>query len=233
MIITIGFEGPNRVGKGTQIDQLSRLLSSLSIPYLVIRGDGSRPAKGSQGDPTSLWWDSINPKLHTLSDPLDWELASCRLVREMIVWRKRVLPRMVKAAKTGLGVLLVDRSIISRAQIVRETGSLNLGDLYPQAILRKRKISAEMVCPDIIFVLTAPVEMLLARLDPNDPKYNFRRSLINTKGKWYEDITWLPRHIQERVVTIESTKTADIVAGEILHQLLSRFPILGNYKTLT
>ena len=53
MIISIGFEGPNRVGKGTQISFLAQYLSFHEVPFLIIRGDGSRPMSGLAGDPFS------------------------------------------------------------------------------------------------------------------------------------------------------------------------------------
>lgn len=45
-IFSLGFEGAHRSGKGTQIELLSRSLEDKRIPFLIVRGDGSRPNKG-------------------------------------------------------------------------------------------------------------------------------------------------------------------------------------------
>lgn len=229
MIITIGFEGPNRVGKGTQISLLSHYLFSHQIPFLVIRGDGSRPASGLPGDPFSFWWNEMNKKLRTTARLSDWDIASCRLAREMVVWRNRILPRMIRETDKKFGCLLIDRSIISRSHITREVGSSNVNDLYPDHLFKRKKITYETVCPDIIFNLCAPKEILRARLDLNDPKYDFRKLLIETKSEWYENTSMFPEYIQERIVCIDSTKSSDLVANKILTFLCVRFPTFNFY----
>ena len=228
MIISIGFEGQNRVGKGTQISLLTQYLSLHEIPFLVIRGDGSRPISGLAGDPFSLWWSEMNKKLRTTAKLSDWDLASCRLAREMIVWRDRVLPQMIRQAGKEFGCLLIDRSILSRSHVVREAGSLNVDDFYPRRFLKRKRITCETMCPDIIFNLTAPKEVLRARLDPNDPKYDFRKLLIETKSDWYaEMLSLLPKQIQDKFIRVDSTQLSDVVANKILTLLCERFPILN------
>ncbi len=228
MILTIGFEGPNRVGKGTQISLLGRYLSLHEIPFLVIRGDGSRPMSGLSGDPCSLWWSEMNKKLRTTAELSDWDLAACRLAREMIVWRDRVLPRVLRKADKEFGCLLIDRSILSRSHVTREAGSLDVNDLYPRRFLKGKSITYETVCPDIIFNLIAPKEVLQTRLDPNDPKYYFRKLLIETKSEWYAETVFVfPDYIQRRIVSIDGTKPPDTVASEIATLLYERFPILN------
>ena len=228
MIISIGFEGPNRVGKGTQISLLAKYLFLHEIPFVVIRGDGSRPMSGLPGDPSSLWWSEMNKKLRTTANLIDWDLASCRLAREMIVWRDRVLPRMIRKAGKEFGCLLIDRSILSRSHVVREAGSLNMDDFYPHRFLKRKTITYETVCPDIIFNLTAPKEILQARLDPNDPKYDFRKLLIETKSEWYSEMVFFfSKEIQDRFIRVDSTKPPDFIANKILTLLCEKFPILN------
>lgn len=229
MIVTIGFEGPNRVGKGTQINLLAHYLTNQEIPFLVIRGDGSRSASGLPGDPFSFWWSEMNKKLRTTARLSDWDLAACRLAREMIVWRDRVLLRMMRRPGKEFGCLLIDRSIISRSHVTREAGSLNPDDLYPQRFFARIKITYETVCPDIIFSLSASKDVLRARLDPDDPKYDFRKLLIETKSDWYEDVAMFPEHIQQRIIRVDSTKAQDLVARKILCLLRKRFPMFNSY----
>lgn len=53
-IISLGFEGSHRSGKGTQIEIIAERLKEIDLPFLVVRGDGSRPNKGNDpGDPYS------------------------------------------------------------------------------------------------------------------------------------------------------------------------------------
>jgi thymidylate kinase len=229
VIITIGFEGPNRVGKGTQISLLSHYLFYRKIPFLVIRGDGSRPATGSVGDPFSFWWSEMNKKLRTTARLSDWDLASYRLAREMVVWRNRILLRMIRRANKEFGCLLIDRSIISRSHITREAGNLDVEDLYAHYVLKRRKITYETLCPDVIFILTAPKDVLRARLDQNDPKYDFRKLLIETKSDWYKDISIFPEQIQHRIIRVDSTRPPDLVANKILALLHERFSIFNSY----
>jgi len=64
-IISIGFDGPNRVGKGTQCVLMQRCLAAHNIPALIIRGDGSRTGTGDgPGNPESAWWRAVNQWLH-------------------------------------------------------------------------------------------------------------------------------------------------------------------------
>src|SRR5512136_3014603 len=118
-IISIGFEGPNRVGKGTQCALLRDWLAERAIPSLIVRGDGSRTGSGERSeDPPSPWWQAVNRRLHGLPvNYEEWNLAAYRLARELVVWRDRVLPRLVKAQGQHMGVLLVDRSLLSRTMI--------------------------------------------------------------------------------------------------------------------
>lgn len=88
-IISVGFEGPHRSGKGTQIELLSRTLEEKGIPFLVIRGDGSRPNEGIHlGDPVSEWWSFALPELKKENPNLeDWNKSSYHLARELLVFR--------------------------------------------------------------------------------------------------------------------------------------------------
>lgn len=63
----------------------------MEILSCCIRGDGSRRASGSPGDPRSVWWDQKNRYLHSLGGVDDWQEAAERLARELICWKKRFL----------------------------------------------------------------------------------------------------------------------------------------------
>src|SRR5512136_2934154 len=74
-IITVGFEGPNRAGKGTQSTLLRDWLAERAIPSLIVRGDGSRTGSRERPeDPPSPWWQAANRRLHDLHElPVDYE----------------------------------------------------------------------------------------------------------------------------------------------------------------
>jgi len=224
---SVGFEGPNRVGKSTQIELFKKKLDELDVPYLVVRGDGSRPNEGRHsGDPISEWWESMLLKLRSEAvGSEDWDKSAYRLARELIVFRDRVLPRIAGGAPFAF--LLIDRSILSRTMVPRESGSENIEKrLYPEEAREKgRRITTQKICPDLIINLRADLDTLLSRLDEKDPKYKFRRGLIMQKHTWYEDaVDFIPEELRDRVVQVDSTETIEDVHSEICRVVGKRFP---------
>lgn len=226
-VISVGFEGPNRSGKGTQIELLVKKLDKINVPYLVVRGDGSRPNEGTHnGDPISDWWAKTLP---LLKDPSNkdgelWNISSARLARELMVFKNRVLPRMAEENHKPVAVLLVDRTLLSRTMVPRSQGASNIAEkLYPN----NSKFSASDVCPDIIFNITVDKDTLLGRLDRSDPKYEFRKNLILEKYDWYLDAhEYLPEDLRGRIVPIDGTRTPEEVHHSILEALSDKLPEL-------
>lgn len=227
MIFRIGFEGVNRVGKGTQIGRLLTLINEKYGRAISIRGSGSRQASGIEGDPSSDWWKNINRKIRECGTFEDWDLASCRLIREQQVWERRVLPRLVYQTKSPHGFLLIDRTILSHIVLHLEAGKSNLETLYvADQLLCRRRITYREACPDLIIHLTAPREVLLNRLDPGDPKYHFRRRLIERPYDWYEEaISRLPPDLQSSIVSIESIETPERVFCRVLGAINAQFKL--------
>ncbi len=230
-VFSIGFEGSHRSGKGTNIELLKNKLEKLKIPFIIVRGSGTRPNEGEHiGDPISDWWTKKLPLLRREGSSIkDWNESSYRLARELIVFRDRVLPNMLKESSSKIAFLLVDRSILSETMITREseneTGRINL---YPDNAGEKGKvITAEMVCPDILFNFIADKETLLLRLDKSDPKYEFRRKLIEEKSDWYKDAKdFIPNNLKDRVIEINATKTLEEIQEEIMKILSEKIPDL-------
>jgi hypothetical protein len=227
-IISVGFEGPNRVGKGTQSALLRDWLAEHAIPSLIVRGDGSRAGSGERPeDPPSPWWQAGNRRLHGLPvNYEEWNRAAYRLARELVVWRDRVLPRLVRAQGRRLGVLLVDRSLLSRTMILRAMGATDVaGALYAERYRTKgRRISPDLVCPDLIVNLTAPRWVLASRLDPGDPKVEFRRRLIEETCEWFGDaVAYIPRHLRSRVVEVNASGEADRVFRRVVSLVQTHF----------
>jgi len=230
-IISVGFEGPNRVGKGTQCALLRDWLAERAIPSLIVRGDGSRTGSGERPeDPLSPWWQAANRRLHGLPvNYEEWNQAAYRLARELVVWRDRVLPSLVRAQGRPLGVLLVDRSLLSRTMILRAMGATDVaGALYAERYRTKgRRIPPDLVCPDLIVNLTAPRRVLVSRLDPGDPKFEFRKRLIEETCDWFGDaVAYIPRHLRSRVVKVDASEETERVFRRIVSLLQIHFESL-------
>ncbi len=184
-IFTFAFEGMHRAGKSTQIDLLKNKLSELGIPSISIRGEGYRTGTGdTDSNPESDYWQKMTKILQDPDDYEAWNEASYRLARELIVWRDRVLSRKINETLQPFGVLLVDRSLISNAFLKKlhtkpsPEKIFTTDDLYPKHLQNRKKISADMVLPDMIIELLAPKDVLLSRLKKDDPDYSFRKKTL-------------------------------------------------------
>ena len=228
-IISLGFEGSNRAGKGTQIEILSNKLKEMNIPYLTIRGDGSRPNEGKhKGDPISDWWSKTIPLLKEKvnKDGELWNISSTRLARELLVFKNRVLPKMATENNKPVAVLLIDRTLLSRTMVPRSQKIVDIkNNLYP----KDSKFNLEDVCPDIIFNILVDKDTLLSRLDHNDPKYEFRKNLILEKYDWYLDAhKYIPTELQNRVIQIDGSSDPETVNKSIIEIINNKFPELKN-----
>ena len=226
-VISIGFEGPNRSGKGTQIELFSNQLEKMDIPYLVVRGDGSRPNQGEhKGDPISEWWSKTMPLLKNPEnkDSDLWNDSSARLARELVVFRDRVLPNIAEQNNKPVAVLLVDRTLLSRTMVPRSQGETDIpNNLYP----KDSKIDVGKICPDLIFNIIVDKETLLSRLDENDPKYEFRKKLILEKYDWYLDAhKYIPNELQDRIIQIDGTSDPNTINNSIIDIINNKFPEL-------
>ncbi len=236
-IVSIAFEGVHRAGKGTHIENLKSRLEELSIPYADIRGEGSRPGKGeTPGDPLSEPWLKLNEALHRREGGEDvekWDEAAYRLARELIVWRDRFLKRKTKESDAPFGALIIDRSLLSRAALMKHRLQpppekiFSTEDLYSDKIQNRKKITVDMILPDIIIELVAPKEVLISRLDKSDPRYEFRKRNIETMYDTYiEAKNHLSEKIRQRIVTINSSRDEKEIFADIETEIRTRFPEL-------
>lgn len=113
--IVIAFEGMHRSGKETQLVAFQEKLRKQGIPTISIKGEGYRSGAGVlERDPKSDFWQRISKLLQNKPDFEVWENASHRLAQELVAWRKKVLAKKICEALAPFGVLLVDRSLISK-----------------------------------------------------------------------------------------------------------------------
>lgn len=233
-ILTVAFDGMHRAGKGTQIELLKNELQKTGIPCISIRGEGYRSGlNSSQGDPKTDFWVKMSEQLKKGEDLHLWDEASYRLARELVVWRDRILSREVDKTLAPFGALLVDRSFISKSVLKNLQSKsppekiFSSDELYPELLHRHKKISVDMVLPDIIFELIAPKEVLLSRLEPNDPDYDFRkRNIENSYDTYVEAKRNLPQLIKNVIVTIDSSAKPEDVHKKVIEEIDSRFPEL-------
>lgn len=199
------------------------------MPFLVVRGDGSRPNKGNDpGDPYSKWWEEFLPELKKENGDLrSWNTSSFRLAREVKLFRDMIMPRICKQTGDQLGVLLIDRTILSRTMIPRELKEINNpSDLYPTPDGR-HFMTVEEVCPDLIFNLIADKEVLISRLSEDDKKYDFRKQNIELKSDWYKDaVKFIPEELRSRVIDIDANKTIEEVQNDIQNVIIEKIPEL-------
>lgn len=210
---TIAFEGINRVGKGTQIEKLKLLAKKKNINAVEIRGDGTRNGLGlHKGDPLSEWWQEYSKYLRTSGTTDNWNYAAYILANDIKIWREDRI-------NTDKQLILFDRSLISRATFILDrnppnTNTLTMENLYP--FNSSNRINLEDILPDIIFELVAPKETILSRLDSQDPKFSFRSKIIEEQyDRFYSAKNYLPNIVQERIISIDSSREINIVFDEI------------------
>lgn len=226
MIQVIAFDGLNRCGKGTQADLLQFHLLEMNVFSIVVRGDGSREGLGeSQSDPKSLWWSTFRTRLNGLEGTSRWfdcwNEAACLLAHEFIHWKTVVVPAMMRTARYRHGVLLVDRSLISRIMVLRQANEYNGPDsLYTVGGL-PQGINWENVLPDVLFNFHVPRRVLLSRLDQNDPKYQFRRSIIECHHSLHVSVSRsLPEPILARTIPLDGDRDPNDIHAEIFEAVM-------------
>ena len=202
------------------------LLQSRILP-IVIRGDGSREGLGeSWGDPKNDWWMSFKKRLSGLEGTAlwfnYWDKAACVLADELIHWKNVLMPHAVEQSGYAQGVLLVDRTLISRLMMVTQAGkSIKLDDLY-LVDNKPQEVNWQDVLPDLIFNFHVPNHQLLARLDDHDPKHQFRLNIIEKCFSLHVAISSnLPDQIGVRTVNINGDRDPDVIHQEILNKVKS------------
>lgn len=193
-LITIGFDGLHRSGKGTQILLLHRWLKANNCQVVIRRGDGTRKGTGKElQDPFSEWWMKNYDFLHKIDElPSEHKIkriniASQRLNREIQV----AISRCFRASSSAIGVLILDRTFVSRLFVLRqylETPILENALFVENERTRRME---KLLIPDITFILRARQDTLVSRCNRNavsDSKHNFRLRNIQENYSLFEDI---------------------------------------------
>jgi thymidylate kinase len=207
----IGFDGNHRVGKGTQIDLLSISLADQGIRSLILRGDGSRPGLGSsEGDPYSPWWQNFKEYVKEFENEYDaWRIGARRLLGEAATKITSIDDNMTT-------VVLFDRSRISRTQMTLKEGlPVNYGTMYRNdGNDEYNDADLQTLVPDVTVYMHAPASVLLGRLSPQDPKYEFRRKNIIGSQDSFDEAFENCRGRGEEVVAIKADQDpVDVTLG--------------------
>lgn len=213
----IAFDWVHRCGKWTQIKLTQNYLKEKGYEVVIIRWEGSRNWTGDDEvyfDPKSWYFSHFSQtKIHLGHE--HWLEASNRIQRELLYWRKQFQKNNKNWSKL---IVLTDRSILSRFMLYRQMyTNIDLASLL--FLQDSRKVSI----PNIIFVFSAEVNILLQRIEPNDPKWAFRRRNIETNVPILESILDdLPHQI--RSITCEifcGNKTPN----DIFQEIKARLPL--------
>jgi thymidylate kinase len=228
-ISTVAFEGPHRVGKGLNITKLSTYLTHKGTPHVVLRGDGTRPGLGeSIGDPPSEYWVKTGQLLRNPDTPKEmWNYASYVLSKELLIWKNVYLPRLIIESSTNKGLIILDRSILSRTMIPRELIEPSEWEReVPLSLYKKpanwkgKPISIDAVAPDTVISLVAPLNTLIGRLEKDNSKFEFRKRLLTSRYDWYLNAAdYIPQHLKPRVKEFNTDLPPDEVFEKILTNL--------------
>lgn len=220
--LVVGFDGLHRSGKGTQAELLARALDEQHTRSVILRGDGTREGAGqSPGDPYSKEWQERNHRLKTVDRTVEgWNQSAYILARELH-------DRIQNAGQEE--AIIVDRTLISRAAFLLHRGvtahgaTAELADLYPdhQDVAEEEAFDLDAIVPDVIFDLQADSpEDLLSRLDPDDPKYEFRAQNIRGGFETAQIASQhLPASVQARVETLDAMEPLQTVHEKVTRYL--------------
>lgn len=221
MIITVAFEGLNRSGKGTQIALAQKHLVESGIPTISLRGDGSREGLGIyETDPLNTWWQEFRDKTKKCTSEHErfqlWNEAADILADEYIHWKECIFPQRLEQANSKVGIILLDRSLISRLMTyVDANGKISLNELYNGESLSS-PITWMRMCPDTIILLEVGQSELLKRLSPTDPKFCFRMRLISEKFNLFCKIMEnLPQEIAEITTILDGEQEIGAVEQNV------------------
>jgi thymidylate kinase len=212
-IFIVSFDGLHNTGKGTQITLLSKQLNISGVSTLIRRGDGMRKGSGDEDtDPESSWWKDNIARMRATGFEGDKSMAAAteaanRLNAEIFVAKNHYMPNLMKREGRGTGIILLDRGPISRLFVKRREESQ--ADLDSIRFFENRSGKHEILLPDQIFLLHAPLDVLISRnFDRTSEKSKFNETVLTRYyGDFVHTMTTLPTELSERTIYVDSTKS--------------------------
>jgi thymidylate kinase len=220
-VLTIGFDGLNKSGKGTQIDLFKQYLDSKSVPCEIVRGDGTRAGKGlHKYDTPSRWWIEQREELTKLtSENYQNNLNLCfqRLYREIEI-KKYCLEKKLNK-ETDYGVLIFDRTVLSHFFTMRQ---YNNKISFEESLFcynpKNKKIILPKI-PEINFILSANKDILMSRLEKSSIKIkkDFSLNYVSKYFDLFEESVQIVNHDQKmNLFIIDSSVSEDKTHKTIL-----------------
>lgn len=66
----------------------------------------------------------------------------------------------------------------------------------------------------------------MKKLDLKDPKYEFRKGLIELKYEWYRDaVDYIPVYLRSRVINIEANQSIEVIHDRIQRIIMGKLKI--------
>lgn len=222
MKLIIGFDGLHRSGKGTQISLLQSKLDKINAPSLVARGDGTRRGTGSSAfDYPSTWWkerwDYFQDKSNGSFFLDNANLKFQRLNREAKFYFYKCLEKEMKRRKSDLGVMIMDRTLPSRYLTLL---SFCQGISFEDSIKSynpKNGLFVPPMTPDLVFIMHAPKEILLKRLEETTKSPKDYHCKINIISKYYDSFESVAKSLsgREGYSVLDSTRDPEELSDEI------------------
>lgn len=239
-LATIALDGCCRTGKGEQLNRLYGWFTSRGIPTMRLKGDGTRVGAGEAWhDLGSRYWTyrhDYHAGIHT--PRTEWDVDAMTLSRENRVW-KNALESMMQISRSRFGLIIYDRSILSRATLAMQRENLAPGEkltkdqLYPPHLNTPGEppITYDEVAPDMLFNLTAPQETLQSRISKDDYDRAFRMRAV---WEYYDDFMnakdALPEDTRTEIVDIDGEQELDLLTETILLRMMKRWPEINPLK---
>jgi len=225
--VIIGFDGLHRSGKDTQINLLQRNLNLLKIPSVVARGDGTRRGTNSQVfDYPSRWWrdhwDYFQDHEDASKELEKMNLKFQRLNREAKLYFSRNLERMMRDLSSSSGIMIMDRTLPSRYLTMR---SIIPSISFEESIKSYNPSTGKPIMPIvpyITFILHAPKEVLISRLEDSTSighDFNFKYNIIE---KYYSSFVEVINELSNVTgyCILDATQNSESISKNVLDKVL-------------
>lgn len=224
---TVALDGCCRTGKGEQLRALYGHFTSRGVPTMVLKGDGTRLGAGEAWhDLGSRYWThrhDYHAGIHTPRE--EWDIDAYTLARENRVWL-RTLADISRISRSRFAVAFFDRSIISRATLALQReglteGKLTAEQMWPAHIqIPGEEVTYDETQPDVLFNMTAPQEVLEARISQNDYDRAFRMRAVY---EYYDDFVRakdaLPEGTRTKIIDLDGeapiVENTQIILGHL------------------
>ncbi len=236
----VALDGCCRTGKGEQLRSLHSYFTSRGVPTMLLKGDGTRLGAGEAWhDLGSCYWTHRHDYHAGLHTPrAEWDVDAYTLARENRVWLK-TLDEIAKISRSRFAVAIFDRSIISRATLAIQREGLTEGRLteeqmWPSYIqIPGEEITYAETQPDILFNLTAPQNVLEARISQDDSDRAFRMRAVY---EYYDDFMRakeaLPESTKTKIIDLDGEASIGENTTIILEHLSEVFPEVEQLKVV-